>query len=195
MWIITIALLIFAVPLAVGPIVPIYNLFLMSTIFLVIPVSIVFLLTLVPNLNGRIPFWLSSDPPRTVVRPGVYYILEDVIAVDFTYGKQWRKAVRERYDSSPLFQRHMRYQTIYWALAGFVYAGLTAAVTWGAQFRFAFGWVLGQFFIWMIVAAIGSWLLAWRELKVEYRCWAQEKGERYEASDSSVEQAQKRQSV
>jgi hypothetical protein len=42
MWIITIVLLIFAIPLAVGPIVPIYNLFLMSTVFLVLPVSIIF---------------------------------------------------------------------------------------------------------------------------------------------------------
>jgi hypothetical protein len=129
------------------------------------------------------------------VRPAVFYVLEDVIAVDFTYAKQWRVAIRQRYDSSPLFQRHMRYQTIYWSLAGFIYTGLTAAVTWGASFRFAFGWVLGQFFLWMIVAGVGSWWLACRELRKEYEWWANGKGGIYEVSETTIDHTPERQNV
>lgn len=58
-----------------------------------IPVGIIALLSL---HSWRLPIWLSSDPPRTPSKPAVFYMLEDVVAVDFGHGKDWRRAVHAR---------------------------------------------------------------------------------------------------
>lgn len=69
----------------------------------------------------------------------------------------------------------MTYLTIYWSIACFVYVGITAAVTWAAPYDFAFGYVLGQFFIWAAVAAVGSKLLTRWGLKRELEWWRNQK--------------------
>ena len=56
-----------------------------------------------------------------------------------------------------------------------LYIGITAAVTWAAPFNFAFGWVLGQFFIWAAVSAIGSWVLTKWDLAMEGQWWSKQK--------------------
>jgi hypothetical protein len=70
------------------------NFFLYSTAMLIIPLGIVFALTLKTWTN--LPFWMSSDPPRTRTKPAVYYVLEDVGAVDFKHGREWRKRTQAR---------------------------------------------------------------------------------------------------
>jgi hypothetical protein len=54
-----------------------------------------------------------------------------------------------------------------------VYTAITAAVTWGSPLNFAFGWVLGQLFLWMGVAAFGCWYLVRRGRNTEKRWWAE----------------------
>lgn len=69
------------------------NFFLMSTAMLVCPVGIVFLLSL---LSFRLPVWCSSDPPGTPTKPAVFYTIEDVAAVDFKHGRDFRAAIHAR---------------------------------------------------------------------------------------------------
>lgn len=177
MWFTTTAVMVFAIPLIVGPVAPAFNFFLMSMPMLVLPAGLMFLLTLIPL--PPLPFWLSSDPPRTPKeqrKPAVYYILEDVVAVDFGYKRPWRHAIAKRYDESPMFRSHMRLQTWYWVLMSLVHAGVTAAVAWGSSYHFAFGFVLGLFFIWAIVAGFGSWFIARTQLRKEHEAWARTHG-------------------
>lgn len=61
---------------------------------LVIPPMIIFTLTL--KVWHTLPFWCSSDPPRTPTKPACYYALEDVGAVDFKHGREWRKRCQAR---------------------------------------------------------------------------------------------------
>lgn len=87
--------------------------------------------------------------------------------------------------------------TIYWTIAAIVYVAITSAVTWGAPYvsylfshvyrrrrvstltrshlfsslHFAFGWVLGQFFLWALVAGVGCYLLTRTGLKRERIWW------------------------
>lgn len=63
----TLALFTFAIPLAVAPAIPLYNFFLLSFPMLVAPIMIVFALTL-KSWRG-LPWWMSSDPPRTPTKP------------------------------------------------------------------------------------------------------------------------------
>jgi hypothetical protein len=81
----TIALFFFAIPLAVAPAIPLYSFFLFG---------IIFALTLRSWRN--LPFWMSSDPPKTPTKPAVYYFIEDTGAVDFKHGREWRKRCQAR---------------------------------------------------------------------------------------------------
>lgn len=52
-----------------------------------------------------------------------------------------------------------------------LFVGITAAVTWASRLGFAFGWVLGQFFLWAGVSSLGSWALARWGLAKEKQWW------------------------
>jgi len=124
------------------------NFFLFSTAMLIAPIGVVFFLTLKSWHN--LPFWMSSDPPRTRSKPACYYFIEDVGAVDFEHGREWRKRVQARWvlllllDSirkrlkssfhswaaSPPFRKMCWEQTLYWAISAMIYTGVIAAVNW-----------------------------------------------------------------
>lgn len=122
--------------------------FLFSTAILVAPVGLVFLLSL---RSWRLPFRLSSDPARTPSKPAVFYVLEDVVAVDFKHGKKWRVTLRRRcvkflplgsgeadarsrYEASPMFRSLIKILMLYWAFEAAFFIGITAAVTWTTPF-------------------------------------------------------------
>jgi len=125
------------------------------------------------------PFPGFPHPPSTsqpyALRPAIYYILEDVVAVDFGYKRPWRTLLNSRYNASPSFRSHMRIQTYYWIIMALVHTGITSAVCWGASYHVAFGLVLGLFFIWAFVAGVGCWMIAKRELRKEWDTWEEVK--------------------
>ena len=66
----------------------------MSTAMLVGPLGIVYLFSL---LSFRLPgVWCSSDAPGTPMKPAVFYTVEDIAAVDFMHGRDYRTAIHER---------------------------------------------------------------------------------------------------
>ncbi|KAF5390061.1 hypothetical protein D9757_003770 [Collybiopsis confluens] len=172
MWAYTFALLIFAFPLAIAPAIAFYNFFLMSTMMLVGPIGVVFLFSLIAqHYRWPLPVRCSSEPAGSIMKPAVFYCIEDVGAVDFMHGRTFRQRVHTRYDASPPFRQLMTDLTIYWVFACAVYCGVTAAVTWGASLNFAFGWVLGQLFIWAFVSFLGCRWLVHRGLTRERVYW------------------------
>lgn len=86
---------IFAIPLAVATSVPhpMYKFFNMSTPMLVATPGVFFLISL---FKPKAPFWISSDPPGTPLKPGVFYLFEDIGAVDFRHGKPFREVLHAR---------------------------------------------------------------------------------------------------
>lgn len=160
----------------------------MSTMMLISSIGLVFLYSL---LKFKLPCRCSSDPKGTTMKPAVFYTIEDMGSVDFQNGRDFRMELHKRcsssihrllpttndwpfrYAASPPFQRLLCHLTIYWILQTIVYAAITAAVTWGSPLNFAFGWVLGQLFLWMGVAAFGCWILVRRGMAEEKRWWAE----------------------
>ncbi|KAF8873878.1 hypothetical protein BD779DRAFT_1678991 [Infundibulicybe gibba] len=173
MWTYTFALLVFAIPLAVSPPAALFTFFLMSTTMLVGPVGVVFLYSL---FSPVLPCRCSSDPRGTRMKPAVFYTIEDVAAVDFKHGRAFREALYTRYHTSPPFRALVRKLTVYWVFASVLYCGLTAAVTWGAPLQFSFGWVLGQFFLWVAASAAGCVFLAKRGMRQEKEWWEEGAG-------------------
>lgn len=61
--------------------------------------------------------------------------------------------------------------TWYWIVMTCIYTGVTAAVTWATPTNFAFAFVLGQLFIWLGLASLGSWGIVHWGMKREKRWW------------------------
>jgi hypothetical protein len=73
------------------------------------------LLSLILNaLKARLPFRFGSLDAGEVVRPAIYYIVEDVVAVDGNGGMEYRQAWTARYDGSPVFQRMIWTLSLLW---------------------------------------------------------------------------------
>ncbi|GAA6037519.1 hypothetical protein JCM8097_008234 [Rhodosporidiobolus ruineniae] len=172
MWTYQAGLFVFAVPLAIAPAIPLYNFFLFSFAMLVAPICIIFALTL--KVWRNLPFWMSSDPPRTATKPAVYYFIEDVGAVDFRHGREWRKRCQARYAASPPFRALMWQQTLYWTVAMVIFIGLTAVVDWISSLNVAFGVVISLIFMWAIVFGIISYFMVHHGLKKELKWWRAE---------------------
>lgn len=92
------------------------------------PVLMYFLATLTAlslllnSLSVKLPFRFGSMDAGTVVRPAIYYIVEDVVAVDGNGGIEYREAFGARYESSLVFQRMIRTLSLVWCLAFYTIA-------------------------------------------------------------------------
>ena len=158
----------------------------MSMTFLITPFGLILLATLLPIRS--VPFWLSSHPPNTKdIKPGIFYVTEDIAAVDFCMGRPYRAQLYARYSASPPFRRLMRILTWYFGLACLALVGIMSAVVWGAEegnpftetgeiesqdsLDFRFAWVLAQVFIWAGVVGLGGWMIVRWGLRKEQEWW------------------------
>jgi len=164
---------ILAIPLAISSSVnpPMESFFLMSTAMLIAVPGIYFLITLfAPKAN----FWISSDPPGTRCKPGVFILFEDIAAVDFRHGKEFRRVLHERYNSSPVYRDLFWWVTAWWALGCLLYFGTIAGLAWRVRFGIAYGLILGLLFVWMLVWSVTSiWIASY--FKKKERKWVEMK--------------------
>ena len=59
-----------------------------------------------------------------MLRPAVYYIVEDVVAVDGNGGIGYREAWTARYEDSPVFRRMIWTLSVVWMVAFYTFAGV-----------------------------------------------------------------------
>jgi hypothetical protein len=71
----------------------------------------------------KIPFGLSFLPAGHTAHPGVFTIIEDIVAVDGG-GTAYREAFVARYDASPLFRRMLNCLDLFWGLGAFTTASI-----------------------------------------------------------------------
>ncbi|KAK4059259.1 hypothetical protein Trihar35433_11012 [Trichoderma harzianum] len=88
--------------------------------------GVLFLITLYHAMDWRAPFRLSSTGKGEKVLPGVYYFIEDVVAVNAGAGRPYREALAARYTASPRFRRMLFVQSLFWSIPALILAaGLT----------------------------------------------------------------------
>lgn len=68
------------------------------------------------------PFRLSSTGKGEAVRPGVFYIVEDVAAVNANAGRPFREAINARFESSPMFRDMMLKLSWAWSIPSVIIA-------------------------------------------------------------------------
>jgi hypothetical protein len=97
----------------------------LPTAVLMYLVATLTLLSLVLNhLELKLPFRFGSLDAGNVVNPAIFYIVEDIVAVDGGGGVEYRKAFVARYDSSSIFRRMIWDLSVVWMLYFYVLAVL-----------------------------------------------------------------------
>jgi hypothetical protein len=129
------------------------------------------------SLKINAPFRLgSTGKGQAVVRPAIFYVVEDVVAVDGNGGADYRAAFNARYTSSPIFRSMIYNLSVVWMVVFYgAAAGLTAMI-----------WVLSKDGVDAQMIALGvSWagpfvlggFLAWGTIVYVQRCLRRERKE------------------
>ncbi|EHK40536.1 uncharacterized protein TrAtP1_003846 [Trichoderma atroviride] len=115
------------------------------------------LITLFNYMNWPAPFRLSSTGKGEKVLPGVYYFIEDVVAVNAGAGRPYREAFAARYNASPRFRQMLFKQSVFWSVPALLLAGaLTViAVVHEVPATVAYGVCWAVPFIW---CAVWGWI-------------------------------------
>ncbi|KAF8576148.1 hypothetical protein K439DRAFT_1623058 [Ramaria rubella] len=104
---------------------PIPKLFLIAPATLVISLGLQLLLTLT---RFRTPFRVNSTLAGARVKPGVFYVMEDVVAVEGGGGKPFRERWATSYNESPALRDVVRDLTIWWGAGSILVFGISAVV-------------------------------------------------------------------
>ena len=74
----------------------------------------------------RAPVRISSLPRGSLLRPGIYSLIEDVVAVDGSGGTEFRQRLNLRYQASHYFRQMLHRLTLFWAFGA---CGIATATT------------------------------------------------------------------
>lgn len=84
--------------------------------------TLTFLSLLLNWLELRIPFRFGSVDKNNIIRPSIFYIIEDIVAVDGEGGMPYRQAFNQRYEESHIFRTMIWKLSVAWMLGFYVMA-------------------------------------------------------------------------
>jgi hypothetical protein len=88
----------------------------------------VFVLSMYNFFNWKAPFRISSTHKGEKVLPGIFYIVEDIVAVNSGGGRPFREAMAARYKASPIFRKMLRDLSWFWSIPGLLMASACTVV-------------------------------------------------------------------
>lgn len=74
-------------------------------------------ITLWSMAGWKAPFRISSTAKGEKVHPGVYYMVEDIVAVNAAGGLPFREGWAARYEASPVFRKMILDMSIFWSVS------------------------------------------------------------------------------
>lgn len=119
------------------------------------------------------PIRMSSVPKGAQLRPCIYTMIEDIVAVDGSGGTEFRVALNRRYEASHVFRIMLRRLGIFWAVGAesmavvcfvliFTVSGDAAyCIGWAVPFGWAGVWSLCT--IWYVKKELKRESVAWTE--------------------------------
>ncbi|CZS89370.1 uncharacterized protein RAG0_00774 [Rhynchosporium agropyri] len=135
------------------------------------------LVEILRSFHIRAPFRVSSTPKGGILRPALYTLIEDVIAVDGNGGTGYRERLNARYVSSPEFRRLMSGLTYFWMMPALLLdVGVGHLIFWqgvNEDTAYVMGWTIP--FVWASFWTVATTYWVRQALDEEKRNW--EKGE------------------
>lgn len=120
------------------------------------------------------PMRMSSVPKGAQLRPCIYTMIEDVVAVDGSGGTAFREALNRRYEASHVFRTMLRRLGVFWAVGAEAMAVVCTILifTVSDDVAFTIGWSVP--FAWAGVWALCTIWYVKRELKKEDKVWTEQ---------------------
>lgn len=118
------------------------------------------------------PVRVSSNAKGSRLRPGVYSIIEDIVAVDGGGGTAYREQLDARYRASHIFRSMLERLSVFWAFGLVALAVIMTAIifTIDPDVAYALGWSVP--FVYAGICALASWWYVRRMLRIETATWA-----------------------
>ncbi|KAF7183972.1 hypothetical protein CNMCM7691_004462 [Aspergillus felis] len=124
-------------------------------------------------LRAKYPFRVSSMAKGALVRPGVYTILEDVVAVDGGQGLHFRQLLDNRYRSNRALQDLLQWTGWAWGLSGLgvsvVLLALIGSLT-NEEISFVLGWSVP--WVWVAVLTLLTYHFIFKTAQTYDECAA-----------------------
>ncbi|THZ04714.1 hypothetical protein D6C93_02317 [Aureobasidium pullulans] len=122
------------------------------------------------------PFRISSMPAGSQLRPGIYWIIEDIVAVDGGGNIEFRERLNTRYEASHYFRQMLHRLTLFWGIGGELAAAVVTALIFTLQKDAAYvvGWTVP--FIWAGIWTLCTFWYVKRSLRFEEENWAETHG-------------------
>ncbi|KAI9743769.1 MAG: hypothetical protein M1818_002502 [Claussenomyces sp. TS43310] len=120
------------------------------------------------KLGWKTPVRFSSTSSGSPMKPGVFVLIEDIVAVDGGGFQAFREALVVRYESSEIFRRLVEQMNWFWGIGSMIVAGGTTAIVYAVpnlDVVFAIGWCLP--WVWASIGAICTILWTRRMLVAE----------------------------
>lgn len=122
------------------------------------------------------PFRISSMPAGSQLRPGIYWIIEDVVAVDGGGDVEFRERLNARYEASHYFRQMLHRLTLFWGIGAELAATVITVLIFTIQRDAAYvvGWAAP--FLWAGVWTVITFAWVKRSIRFEEKKWAEEHG-------------------
>ena len=90
--------------------------------------SQLFIMGVMNSMGWKTPLRLSSTLSGSVTPPGVYLLMEDIVAVDGGGRQEFRKCLAARYNASPQFRMMLAQLNWFWAIGSLLVALVTTVI-------------------------------------------------------------------
>lgn len=119
----------------------------------------------------RAPFRMSSTEKGEKLTVALFTIIEDIVAVEGGGGREYRAALKKRYEVSEKFREMLWVLSLIWGVAATLTAGVTCAVVFTIQkdAAYGFGWTFP--FLWAAGMAVWTIKFVQKRLKEEEESW------------------------
>ena len=120
------------------------------------------------------PVRISSIPKGAQLRPCIYSIIEDVIAVDGSGGTKFREDLNRRYEASHVFRAMLRRLGGFWAFGAEAMAIVCTILifTVSKDAAYVIGWSVP--FAWAGIWTLITWWYVNKKLREEKKAWTEE---------------------
>ncbi|TVY23122.1 hypothetical protein LHYA1_G007826 [Lachnellula hyalina] len=83
---------------------------------------------LMAALGLKTPVRFSSTTRGSLMKPGIFVLIEDIVGVDGGGGPEFRDALMARYETSKVFRRLIAQMNWFWGIGSMIVAGGTTAI-------------------------------------------------------------------
>ena len=104
-----------------------------QTIVLYLTGSLLCLTGTMSWMGWRTPVRISSVAPGEVPRPGVFTLMEDIVAVDGGGETTFRRALAAKYEGDPRFQRLIIHLNWFWGVGTVLVGVVTTVIVYAVQ--------------------------------------------------------------